>query len=129
MRKMIFTLVGILGLSACAGTSIDRCIYRYNAAASQIQLGDAKATVLAALEPTQQGLGGSERKPSDSYLDAGATVEIVYYRSGRQPDGLTTDDEFTPYVFRNGRLVAIGWAALGGPKTHGQTPQTNITVY
>ena len=35
-------------------------------------------------------------------------------------DGLTTDDEFTPYIFNNGKLVGIGWQVLGGPKSQGQ---------
>jgi len=41
-------------------------------------------------------------------------------RSARQPDGLTTDDEFTPYIFNDERLVRIGWQVLGGPKALGQ---------
>ena len=50
-------------------------------------------------------------------------------RSRRQPDGLTTDDEFTPYFFRNGRLAGIGWHQLGGAKSHGQVvPQTNVST-
>jgi hypothetical protein len=55
-------------------------------------------------------------------------------RSARQPDGLTTDDEFTPYIFNDGRLVGIGWQVLGGPKTQGQATSdtyiqnTNTTI-
>ena len=45
-------------------------------------------------------------------------------RSSQQPDGLTTDDEFTPYIFTNGILTGIGWTVLGGPKTQGQVPQS-----
>jgi hypothetical protein len=30
-----------------------------------------------------------------------------------------TDDEFTPYVFADNTLVAIGWTVLGGPITSG----------
>jgi len=36
-------------------------------------------------------------------------------RSARQPDGLTTDDELTPYIFNDERLVGIEWQVLGGP--------------
>jgi len=61
------------------------------------------------------------------YKKEGVLVEILYFRSGWQSDGLTTDDEFTPYLFNDGKLVAVGWAVLGGAKSHGQTtPQTNI---
>jgi hypothetical protein len=73
--------------------------------------------------PTQEGLPATARKPPESYKQGENIVEIYYFRSGRQPDGLTTDDEFTPYVFTNGILTAIGWAALGGPKSHGQVIQ------
>jgi hypothetical protein len=38
-------------------------------------------------------------------------------RTGWVSDGLTTDDEFTPYVFTDEVLTSIGWVALGGPKT------------
>jgi hypothetical protein len=61
------------------------------------------------------------------YKKDGTLVEILYFRSGWQPDGLTTDDEFTPYLFNDGELVAVGWAILGGPKTQGQAPpETNV---
>ena len=35
---------------------------------------------------------------------------------------MTTDDEFTPYIFEDGKLIAIGWHILGGPKTKGRIP-------
>ncbi len=44
-------------------------------------------------------------------------VEIYYMRTGWVSDGITTDDEFTPFIFNNGQLVGIGWASLGGPKS------------
>jgi len=54
-------------------------------------------------------------------------IEIYFMRSGRQPDGLRTDDEFTPYVFNDGKLVGVGWQVLGGAKSQGQTsPVTNV---
>ena len=59
----------------------------------------------------------SARKNSDKYLKDGVKVEIYNMRSARQPDGLTTDDEFAPYIFNDGGLVGIGWQMLGGPKS------------
>jgi len=53
-------------------------------------------------------------------------VEILYYRSGWQRDGIVTDDEFTPYIFNDGVLVAIGWTTLGGPKTQALALPENI---
>ena len=113
-------LLVLLLLSGCATTQIDAAIEDYQANAGRIHLGDEKEQVLAVLTPLQARLSASERKAPESYLKDGATVEIYYARSGRQPDGLTTDDEFTPYVFTNGKLTAIGWTTLGGPKTQGQ---------
>ena len=56
----------------------------------------------------------------DKYMKEGIAVEIIYFRSGWNSDGLTTDDEFTPYIFNDDKLVAIGWQVLGGAKTQGQ---------
>ena len=44
---------------------------------------------------------------------------VHYHRTGWTSDGLLTDDELTPYVFKNDVLVSIGWQALGGVKTTG----------
>tara|TARA_B100001057_G_C22305445_1_gene739954 strand:+ start:315 stop:593 length:279 start_codon:yes stop_codon:yes gene_type:complete len=46
----------------------------------------------------------------------GKTLYIHYQRTSHVNDGRNTNDEFTPYVFENNKLVAIGWAHLGGPK-------------
>ena len=54
-------------------------------------------------------------------MKEGRAVEIYYFRSSRIPDGALTDDEVTPYVFVDGSLVSVGWAALGGPRTYGDT--------
>jgi hypothetical protein len=111
------------------GDAIDKSVRRYSAAASQVQLGDARARVESILNPTQQGLAADESKPAESFVRDGVRTDVLYYRSRRQSDGLTTDDEFTPYVFENGKLVAIGWATLGGPKTQGQTtPETSVRI-
>ena len=79
------------------------------------------------LEPTQKGLPRSVRKSPEKYIKNGVTVEIHFIRSSRQPDNRTTDDEFVPYLFNDGKLVGIGWILLGGPTTRGQkTPKINI---
>jgi len=127
---MPYLLMLILLLSGCVfnpvadpSEAIDSAIASHLAAAPQIHLGDDKEMVLAILEPIQARLSPKQRKPSESYLKDGATIEIYYARSGRVPDGLTTDDEFTPYVFTTGKLTAIGWTTLGGPKTVGTVGQ------
>lgn len=114
-------LLGTTLLSACStGFGIDRAIAEYDAVEDRIRLGDAKDAVLVILEPTQVSVPRSGRKKSDRYTKDGVHVEILYMRTGHQRDGLTTDDEFTPYVFHDGKLVGIGWHLIGGPKSHGQ---------
>jgi hypothetical protein len=118
-------------LVACATMNpIDRAITDFEAAAAKVQLGDPKAKVLGVLEPTQGALAASQRKRHEEYYKEKVRVEISYFRSSQQPDGITTDDEFTPYVFHDGKLVAIGWTTLGGPKTQAQpVPRTDVDVY
>lgn len=117
-RAAIFLALIALTPSGCAtytaGWRIDAAAAALSEAAPSVNLGDRKGDVLARLEPSQSSLRPSERKPPDRFLAGGSEVEIHYFRSRRQADGITTDDEFTPYMFVDGQLVAIGWAALGG---------------
>ena len=137
MKNFFLFLILIFGLAGCAILEIDSSISKYKAVAPKIKLGDSKEEVLALLQPTQQNLSGSSSKSPEAYVQDGNTIEIYYFRSGRQPDGITTDDEFTPYTFMNGKLTGIGWSVLGGAKSHGQViqpaPVTNIeqktTIY
>lgn len=110
----------VTGCGVMEASRIDEAITEHQSVANRIHLGDDKDHVLAVLNPIQERLLAKERKAPESYLKDGATVEIYFARSARQPDGLTTDDEFTPYVFTNGKLTAIGWSTLDGPKTQGQ---------
>lgn len=123
MKKPIYLLAMVLLVSGCATFAIDSSINQYKSVASKIELGYRKETVLALLLPTQSGLPARASKPPESFIKDGKKIEIYYFRSGRQPDNLTTDDEFTPYVFTDGVLTGIGWTVLGGPKSQGQVIQ------
>ena len=126
MRIILLLTVFAISLSGCEGVSSS--IRKYYAVADQVQLGDSKEKVFEILMPTQERLPFDEMKPADSYMEGKDFMEIHYFRSGRQPDNLTTDDEFTPYIFKNGVLIAIGWKTLGGPKSFGKVvPPANIT--
>jgi hypothetical protein len=128
MVKYIAVLFVTITFVGCVGLRIDRAILEYNVVADQVELGDDKEKVLSVLQSTQEVLPKSAAKNPEKYIKSGVKVEIYYMRSVRQPDGLTTDDEFVPYLFNNGKLVGIGWQALGGPKTQGQAPsQTYIS--
>lgn len=98
---------------------VPAAISKYANTAPQITLGDSKEKVMSLLVKVEKNLQLEQKKRPEIYFSKGKVVEILYCRSGWQRDGLTTDDEFTPYVFENGILVAIGWESLGGPKTSG----------
>lgn len=107
----------LLGCGLDAQFRIDEVITDYHRLAPQIHIGDSKERVTEILGPLQGRLGSTERKPSQAFQQDGKLVEILYFRTQRIPDGLTTDDEFTPYIFIEGKLQGIGWTALGIPIT------------
>ncbi len=121
----------IFSVSGCVATpsNYQLTVDDYVAVSPKISLGMIKSDVIKILQPSQSRLKNTEIKQPDMYEKEGVFVEILYFRSGWQADGLTTDDEFTPYLFNDGKLAAIGWVTLGGPKTHGQAaPETNVNT-
>lgn len=129
-RILIITLAPIPFLVGCYSPVSD-AIESYLMVKNKVQIGDSKEKVLAILHPTQKSLGYSEQKQPEIYQKDGKLVEIHYFRSLLQNDTILTDDEFTPYIFENGILIAIGWEAIGGPKTHAQpVPESpRIEIY
>lgn len=123
MRDAYLLSFSVLSFLLCAGCGagpmqhIDDAIEDYNWLAPHIHIDDSKEKVLAILGPTQTRLAPEERMPSRSFQRDGKLVEILFFRTKRIPDDLTTDDEFTPYIFIDGKLHAIGWTALGVPIT------------
>lgn len=126
MTHKIISAIACVFLASCAST-YETVVNEYVRAEPTVQLGMNSAQVTAILEPTQKGLTNSERKRPERYDKNGVAVEILYFRSGWNSDGITTDDEFTPYVFNDSKLVGIGWQTLGGPKSQGQAP-ANVRV-
>jgi len=120
-KAIVVAAALIAALAGCAGSgSINRAINNYLAVAEQVELGQSKKEVLALLLPGQESLSARQAKAPERYIDGGKLKEIYFMRSRSFSDGLVTDDEFTPYVFEDGKLVAIGWTAIGGPKTQAQ---------
>jgi len=102
---------------------INYAVKDFNSKRAMVSLGDTKDSVLGQLLPGQR-MKAEHSKAPEAYTTAnGDKVEIFFLRSGKQPDGLTTDDEFTPFVFTNGILTAIGWHSLGGPHSTGKVRQ------
>lgn len=137
MNRAAALLVGTMLLLGCAGRGpsyYQLTVDDYVAAAPQVHLDMSKAEVVEIMQPSQGRLKNTDIKQPDMYRKAGVLVEIIYFRSGWQADGITTDDEFTPYLFNDGKLVAVGWATLGGPRSQGQAISethiyTTIPIY
>lgn len=116
MNKVIITVLATMLMAGCVGKQIDEAVNGYEPAADQVAVGNSRDEVLAILLPTQQ----NPPIRTTNQTAGGVVVEIYYMRSGRQADDLTTDDEITPYVFRDGILVSIGWNMIGKPKSRGR---------
>ncbi|MBU0469290.1 MAG: DUF3192 domain-containing protein [Candidatus Omnitrophica bacterium] len=116
MKK--FILILSLLLCGCATTNkvIDNVVIEYQGIQDNIKIGDSKEKFLSLLEPNQSKLNAASRKPPTRYTENGSVFDVYYIRTGRIPDGATTDDEFTPYIFKDGALAEIGWEHLGGAK-------------
>lgn len=125
-------LIPLAGCGLLMQLEMNDAIKQYNAKAPVVKLGDSRDAVLSLLQPTQAALSMRARKPMEAFTETSSgqasSIEIHYFRSGWVEDGRTTDDEFTPYIFRNGVLVGIGWAALGGPKTISSPPPQEMRV-
>ena len=131
MKKITFfsTLLILSGFFCGCSSAVGTAISRYHVVAPQIQLGMDKEDVLRALEPTQEGLTLRQTRGPEQYTQDNVHVEIYFFRSGANYDKILTDDEFTPYIFHDGKLAAIGWTAIGGPKTQAQPiPEQHITI-
>jgi hypothetical protein len=117
-------------LSACVSNqSISTAILAYEAQAGNVQLGQSKTEVLAMLSPTQASMPSRFGKPFEAYIEDDKLKEVYFFRSRSFSDGLVTDDEFIPYVFEDGVLIAIGWTAIGGPKTQAQQRESEMHIY
>ena len=119
MKKIVLGLVLALLLSGCFQDSRDIAMKEYNRNHQKIKLGDSIDFALQYLQILQRALYADERRPADQFSKNGSTYYIHYQTTGWIEDGRYTDDEFTPYVFKDGKLVSIGWSALGGPKSFG----------
>ena len=128
--KITLGIVLVLpGLFCGCSNPVGKAISHYHAVAPQVQLGMSKENVLKILEPTQQDLSLRQTRGSEQYMQDGAHVEIHFFRSHANYDKILTDDEFTPYIFHDGKLQGIGWTAIGGPRTQAlPIPEQHITI-
>ncbi len=122
--------IAVLAVILLAGCWTPQSIARYYEIAPLISLGDSRDTVLQMLKPTEREWDPTiKRRQPEQYSSGGKAIYVYYARSAVFNDGITTDDEFTPYVFEDDELVAIGWEYLGGPKTRAEAFNTTVTVH
>lgn len=114
--KIIKSFILFIMLSGCYA---DTAIIEYNQNKHMINLGDSISKALPILENMQSSVPASWLRSPDQYIEGGKNYYIHYQRTGHTEDGIMTDDEFTPYIFADKKLVAIGWTVLGGPKSYG----------
>jgi hypothetical protein len=132
MNFIVIMVINVLMVSGCMetfytpGNRIKIAIKKHHTVESLINLGDSKQNVLRILQPTQEILTPDLSKVPDRYTKQGVLVDIRYMRSGWYPDGLKTDDEFTPYVFNDNKLVGVGWRVLGVGSLINQASPTTI---
>ena len=118
MRKLLAIIVLGLLLQGCAeGPYL--ALNTYDQQKHTVRLGDSINTALPALKSMQSSLTPIWLRPAEQYLKGGSRFYIHFQRTGWIEDHVLTDDEFTPYVFANDKLVAIGWTVLGGARTSG----------
>ncbi|WP_440928712.1 hypothetical protein [Candidatus Pelagibacter sp.] len=128
--KKVFSIIFIfLFLIGCAADYTDSSIYNYKKNVQhKISLGDSKSYVLSQLQPLHANIPSSWLRSPERFVKEGKNVYIHFQRSARISDGLITDDEFTPYLFVDEKLTSIGWTALGGPKTFGQSNSNDLAA-
>ena len=129
-KKYFFIVPLFFLLLGCVATqTITDAIESYELKAGQVSLGDTKEQVLNILIPTQLNLSSQFSKPPEKYIENDKIKEIFFFRSRSFADGIVTDDEFMPYIFEDNILVAIGWTAIGGPKTQAQPHNTEPKIH
>ena len=99
--------------------------------APTINLGDDKNRTLSILVPLIQDLPANRKRPAEQFMKGDDRYYIYYHRTGWVSDDRLTDDELTPFVFKDNMLVSIGWTALGGPKvvSSGGSASGSMTIY
>ena len=118
MRILCAAAAGVCLLLTGCTSPLRQGVDYYHQVAPDVQIGMSKNEALAILQPAAEMMPADEQRPPERFVDdQGRLNEIYFFRSRIFYDYMLTDDEFTPYVFRDGTLTAIGWEALGGPKT------------
>lgn len=122
-QKALLLAFPISILVACAGPNLNQRFStmrtKYQKIQPTLNVGDDKVITITKLnevqKPFYQHIPG--REIDSLQLKNGKPVDIYYMRIAWYPDDLQTDDEYTPYIFVDDKLAAVGWDILGGAKT------------
>ena len=115
MKAIFATLAlpAILLIGCATGPSAPEV---YASIKDQVRLGMSRASFNELMRPVSDSTRSDLKRSDETYTENGSVVNIAYIRSSLVRDGVVTDDEYTPYVFRDGVLVAFGWRSIGGMK-------------
>lgn len=124
MRKISLLLVMVLFLSGCA-TTFSQIASDNRTNLLQLSIGMTKENVLSIMGTKTRYANYNERV--SRYVDApinnpyrseimqgnNKTFEVLYYYTDiKSVDDAITDDELTPLVFDEGKLIGWGWSFL-----------------
>ena len=125
MKRYVACLAAAIFLSGCASSSkYDAAVDAYAISKIEVRRGMSESRVLSILGDS---ISQSGRKSETKRLGTDrASYTIHYARSAVIRDGHTTDNEFVPYIFRDGRLIANDWGFLGGMKSVGDPNNDEI---
>ena len=115
MRLLLVSCLSLIVMSC--DSYRDSLISVTNVELQGLSLGMSKSQALPTIQKLQReflALSGQYYKSPEQFMKDGKRVHIFYVMTSRIPDGDITPDEFTPIVFEDDSLVAIGWTALGG---------------
>lgn len=120
LSTLVATFAIVALVSACGGTPQtphSAAPEAHRKAATQVYIGmPISEFTMVMAETNAQTRPEAVRTPA-AYTSNGVIYEIHYIRSGWVSDNMTTDDEYTPYLFQDATLIGYGWAAVGGKKT------------
>lgn len=76
-----------------------------------ILLGESLESFLGKIKQAYESLPPSLARSPSRIIINGKNVEVHFVRSSNNIYSLE-DDQYTPYLFENGKLIATGWSSL-----------------
>jgi hypothetical protein len=116
MRKLIMLFIGMMLISGCATLDKVRTTNRENL--MRLSIGITKQEALNIMGTGTVRTGDYPPTVNNPYRSeilqgTGKTFEVLYYCTDiKRADGAITDDELTPLVFDNNKLIGWGWSFL-----------------